>query len=130
MSKRQDANPFATEASSERDRLRLIDLVGELVIVEATGEAREIATTYGDKEAVPARVLHVGNDADGWMETLVFNGVIVRRLKDAAGKPVAGRLEQVPTKKGNPALVIKDAEPGSKDHEAAAAAWRKHEVPF
>ena len=60
---------------------------------------------------------------------LIVDIVLEPEWAVTAAQLYAGR-DEVPTKKGNPALVIKDCEPGSEDHEAAAAAWRKHEVPF
>lgn len=132
MTTKKQADPFATDADTNDsdDRTRLSDHLDELVVLQRTEDAITIATTYGEKEAVPARVLLV-DGPPRWLEVLVFNGVLVRDLK-ATDKPLAGRLEQRPTKKGNPALVLERAKPGTDDHKAALDAYAaaNESIPF
>lgn len=120
--------PFGTKDKDrdDQERVRVQDHAGSLVILERTGVPIELATEYGDAVATPARLLNVDNDADGWLETLVFPSVIQDQISD---EPRLGRVEKVTGKK-RPYWHLADAT--EDDIKKGMAAWAKHDdsAPF
>lgn len=113
--------------SNEGDELPpLGDLVGDLIVAELIDIERGVETKYGEKDAARIKLLIVDGEFKGSYsdDYLAFNTPVVNKLKRAnPGDQVAARIGSVPTKKGNPAIVLEEIT--DEDATLAERAWRR-----
>lgn len=114
-----DADPFDDAAPSTKVDLR--EHKGKLLLVWGKEFNESVSTKHGEKEAVTVDVAIFsadGKKAELFKGAMFFQGRLIGRLrKRIGGKPILGRVIQVPTDKGNPAWDLD--EPSEKDKAAA-----------
>lgn len=94
------SNPFAAPAASSG--LDLKEVNGKLLLIEPMKLEEGVATSFGNKDAIRARVVILdGPDAGTEHEdTLLFPGVLIGQLRPRIGQKVLGRLGQGQAKPG------------------------------
>lgn len=119
-------DPFGS-ADNKAPQVSLKDYSGVLIILQPTEDPITVDTQYGEAEATPCRLLNVENDADGWVDLLVFQKGVQAQLRANDGKPVPGVLSREKTAKPgkSPAYVLEV--PNAAQSKAARAAWDKHQ---
>lgn len=113
-----DTDPFDDAAPSTKIALK--DYKGKLFLVWGKDYHESVQTKHGEKDAVTVDVAVISPDGKGELlkGAMFFGARLVGRLrKRIDGKPILGRVEQVPTDKGNPAWDL--GEPSEKDKAAA-----------
>lgn len=113
-----DSDPFDDAAPSTKIDLKAYK--GKLFLVWATEYHDEVTTKHGTSDAVTVDVAVVNADGSGELlkGAMFFQKKLIGRLrKRIGGKPILGRVIQVPTDKGNPAWDLD--EPSEKDKAAA-----------
>lgn len=113
-----DADPFDDAQPSATVDLR--EHKGKLMLVWGKEFKDSVKTKHGEKEAVTVDVAIVKPDGTGelFKGAMFFQGRLIGRLRTRiGGKPILGRVIQVPTDKGNPAWDLD--EPTEKDKAAA-----------
>jgi hypothetical protein len=127
---------FASPSASG-DKLELKNHLGDLLMIEATEHVTGIKTKFGEKDAVKATVtiFKSGADPEVLKDAMLFQSRLIAVSKNNIGKPVLGRVGQVPTDKGNPAWILTDATDSDKQIAGAyftdrAAKVAAVEVPF
>ena len=125
------------DPSASGDKLELKNHLGDLLMIEAISHETGIKTKFGEKDAVKAdvTVFRNGGEPEVLKGTLLFQSRLIAATKNSIGKPVLGRVGQVPTDKGNPAWILTDASPADKQTAGAyftnrAAKAAAVEVPF
>lgn len=91
-----------TSAAPPSGGIEWATLQGKLLIVEPLSYETGISTVHGEKDAVRANVyaLTGPGTSEGYLDTLIFPGVLVGQLKRQVGGKVVGRLAQGEKKPG------------------------------
>ena len=108
--------------SSNSESVKVADLNGHLLILEAIEYKTGIPTVHGDADAIEVRI----NDLDTGLNhesVLFFNVALKSALKNKIGQKVLARIGQAPAKPGkSPAWILVDAT-GDADAVAKANAF-------
>jgi hypothetical protein len=110
---------FVPPSSTTSDSVKVADLNGHLLILEAIEYKTGITTVHGEADAIEVRI----NDLDTGFtheSVLFFNVALKNALKSKVGQKVLARIGQAPAKPGkSPAWILLDA---TGDAEAVAKA--------
>ena len=110
---------FVPPSSNTSDSVKVADLNGHLLILEAIEYKTGITTVHGEADAIEVRI----NDLDTGFtheSVLFFNVALKNALKSKVGQKVLARIGQAPAKPGkSPAWILLDA---TGDAEAVAKA--------
>lgn len=112
-------------------RLDSVFSLGDYLVIYSVEPAGEVPTDLGTakKTAIVAAAL---NSPEDRQEVSTLSSAIAAKaeLATAADFPVVAQLLQVPSKKGNPALVLQFVREYSADATAAASVGADDDIPF
>ena len=105
--------------------LKPAEVEGHLLVVEPTEYVANIATSFGDKDAIRVNV-HDVTDGETHNDVLLFGTALIGSLKSQVGKRVLGVMTKGTAKPGQAApWILQDATGEAKAVEAATAYLNK-----
>ena len=113
-------------SQSGGDDFRIAENVGKTLIVKVHGP-KEVNTSYGEKTAISADVVVLGEDGNGeaFSNVLIFNAAPVDQLKGHAGQSIVATVGTYETKQGGDAPRLEAPSPEAvalaEKYEAAQA---------
>jgi len=106
--------------------LKPAEVEGHLLVVEPTEYVANIATSFGEKDAIRVTV-HDITDGETHNDVLLFGTALIGSLKSQVGKRVLGVMTKGTAKPGQAApWILQDATGEAKAVEAATAYLNNH----
>lgn len=94
------SNPFANPATPSG--IQWDDHNGRLLLIEPKDVEKDVATSFGEKDAVRAdvTVIDAPDEPEVYGDALIFPGVLISQTRSLIGQKVLGRLSQGVAKSG------------------------------